>query len=90
MLFRKERLVQLKSIVTFAVPNGKRPIGKLNLPKRVLNLWVNGNHCSQCLSHGLRERNFLKLLQNQKNSPYLCSPLQLEAFETCELKVTKK
>jgi hypothetical protein len=40
MLFRKEPLVQLKSIVTFAVPNGKRPIGKLNLPKRVLNLWV--------------------------------------------------
>jgi hypothetical protein len=35
MLFRKEPLVQLKSIVTFAVPNGKRPIGKLNLPKRV-------------------------------------------------------
>jgi hypothetical protein len=38
---------------------------------------------------GLRERNFLKLLQNQENSPYLCSPLQPEAFETCELKVTK-
>jgi hypothetical protein len=50
----------------------------------------NGNHCSQCLSHGLGERNFLKLLQNQKNSPYLCSPLQPEAFEIRELKMTKK
>jgi hypothetical protein len=25
----------MKSLLTFAVPNGKRPIGKLNLPKRV-------------------------------------------------------
>jgi hypothetical protein len=35
MLFRNKPLVQLKSIVTFAVPKRQAACGKLNLPKRV-------------------------------------------------------